>query len=354
MFCCPPYHSELQPIETCWGILKNEGARHCDFTLENLKRQLDHAFNNIAAETCQRIIKKVRTIEERFWEEDARLDQAHENLILQHGNFKSLSIHLQTTIGAIRMGVPLNEAVSQVDDAVMAIFDKDQRVQAVGVGRHDSLFGFHAVRNVRKILPSSASTQALDEFAGIPIDYVDAQNDVKNALQVPATGPGSPTASSFILERAKHRPLVCGLQIQNYDDDDRQGNIANGFITIGTLGCFVELASGAKAILSNNHVAAGENAGVNGSDRIVQPGTTVAATAITDQVATLTDFEQLLISPPGAMPAAGNVNFNDLDVGIVTLKENVLFRQDYLSHHGVPAISGFASAAVGDTVFKVG
>ncbi len=101
----PPYHPELQPIETCWGILKNEGARHCDFTLENLKRQLDHAFNNITAETCQRIIKKVRTIEERFWEEDARLDQAHEHLILQHGNFKSLSIHLQTTIDGFSLPV---------------------------------------------------------------------------------------------------------------------------------------------------------------------------------------------------------------------------------------------------------
>jgi transposase len=78
----PPYHPELQPIETCWGILKNEVARHCDFTLENLKRQLNHAFDKITAVTCQRIIKKVRSVEERFWEEDARLDQAQENLIL--------------------------------------------------------------------------------------------------------------------------------------------------------------------------------------------------------------------------------------------------------------------------------
>ena len=78
----PPYHPELQPIETCWGILKNEVARHYDFTLENLKRQLNHAFDKITAVTCQRIIKKVRSVEERFWEEDARLDQAQENLIL--------------------------------------------------------------------------------------------------------------------------------------------------------------------------------------------------------------------------------------------------------------------------------
>ena len=31
----PPYHPELQPIEICWGVLKNEVARHCDFTLKN-------------------------------------------------------------------------------------------------------------------------------------------------------------------------------------------------------------------------------------------------------------------------------------------------------------------------------
>ncbi len=78
----PPYHPELQPIEMCWGILKNEVARHCDFTLDNLKCQLEHAFEKITSTTCQRIIKKVRSVEDRFWEEDARLDEKQGNLIL--------------------------------------------------------------------------------------------------------------------------------------------------------------------------------------------------------------------------------------------------------------------------------
>ncbi len=77
----PPYHPELQPIETCWGILKNEVARHCDFTLDNLKRQLEHAFDKITATTCQGIIDKVRSVEDRFWEEDAKLDEQQENPI---------------------------------------------------------------------------------------------------------------------------------------------------------------------------------------------------------------------------------------------------------------------------------
>jgi transposase len=71
----PPYHPELQPIETCWGVLKNEVARHGDFTMDNLKLPLERAFHKITAQTCQSIIKKVRAIEDRFWQEDALMDQ---------------------------------------------------------------------------------------------------------------------------------------------------------------------------------------------------------------------------------------------------------------------------------------
>ena len=71
----PPYHPELQPIEICWGVVKNEVARHCDFTMENRLSQLDNAFKKVTAKTCQGIIKKVRKIEDRFWEEDALMDQ---------------------------------------------------------------------------------------------------------------------------------------------------------------------------------------------------------------------------------------------------------------------------------------
>ncbi len=36
----PPYHPELQPIETCWGVVKNHIARNCDFTMNNLIEHL--------------------------------------------------------------------------------------------------------------------------------------------------------------------------------------------------------------------------------------------------------------------------------------------------------------------------
>jgi len=78
----PPYHPELQPIEICWAVLKNEVARHCDFTMDNLMVQLDSAFFKVTAKTCQKIIKKVRLVEDSFWDEDAMLDKKQNNLLL--------------------------------------------------------------------------------------------------------------------------------------------------------------------------------------------------------------------------------------------------------------------------------
>lgn len=70
----PPYHPELQPIETCWAVVKNQIARTCDFTMANLIAQLEDAFGSVSGKTCSGLIKKVRKVEDRFWEEDVRFD----------------------------------------------------------------------------------------------------------------------------------------------------------------------------------------------------------------------------------------------------------------------------------------
>ncbi len=71
----PPYHPELQPIETCWGIVKNEIARNCDFTMNNLIGQLESAFDKVSAKTCAGLIRKIREVEDAFWRDDAALDE---------------------------------------------------------------------------------------------------------------------------------------------------------------------------------------------------------------------------------------------------------------------------------------
>ena len=70
----PPYHPELQPIEVCWGVVKNEIARNCNFTMTGLQKQLDLAFDSVTSKTCSGIIKKVRKFEDDYWKEDSDLE----------------------------------------------------------------------------------------------------------------------------------------------------------------------------------------------------------------------------------------------------------------------------------------
>ena len=42
--------------------------------MANLVVQLEEAFGSVTAETCSGLIKKIRRIENKFWEEDALLD----------------------------------------------------------------------------------------------------------------------------------------------------------------------------------------------------------------------------------------------------------------------------------------
>lgn len=70
----PPYHPELQPIETCWAVLKNHMADHCDFTMAGLRERLPEAFAKVTAGTCKSIISKVFGQEKKYWAEDEKLD----------------------------------------------------------------------------------------------------------------------------------------------------------------------------------------------------------------------------------------------------------------------------------------
>jgi transposase len=69
----PQYHPELQPIETCWGIVKNYMADQCDFTTQNFHKQLPIALSKVKPSTCRKLIAKVVEQEEKYWAEDEQL-----------------------------------------------------------------------------------------------------------------------------------------------------------------------------------------------------------------------------------------------------------------------------------------
>ena len=43
--------------------------------MKNLEIQLEAAFDKVTADTCSKIIKKIKQIENKFWEEDAQLEE---------------------------------------------------------------------------------------------------------------------------------------------------------------------------------------------------------------------------------------------------------------------------------------
>ena len=73
----PPYHPELQPIETCWAVVKNYVADNCDFTMAGLRARLPEGFAKVTMDTCKEIVKKVFDQELKYWAEDLRLDEIY-------------------------------------------------------------------------------------------------------------------------------------------------------------------------------------------------------------------------------------------------------------------------------------
>jgi hypothetical protein len=251
------------------------------------------------------------------------------------------------------MGVSFQSCEDLLDKAVAELFDADPQIQAVGIARHQSLFGFKAIKNRCKIVPSSLATRSRKlpkTIKKVPVVIETVTADIEVLASV-----SHPPGDSLVPERGLIRPLVCGLQVQNVDDDNRQhrnGALQPGFVTIGTLGCFVILADGSPAILSNNHVLAGENRGRKGEDRILQPGDLTVKSA--HHIATLTDFIGLNPSPNNARPARGNVAYNAADVAVAKLEPGVAFSNDYLPSRQQPTLLGLGTPKVGDRVFKIG
>ncbi len=70
----PPYHPELQPIETCWGVVKNHIARNCNFTMKDLIDQLENGFEQVTSITYAKIIAKAIKTEDQFWLDDISSD----------------------------------------------------------------------------------------------------------------------------------------------------------------------------------------------------------------------------------------------------------------------------------------
>jgi len=71
----PQDHPELQPIEACWAVVKQQCAATCDDTAKGLRAHGAEGFNKVIPATCQAAIAAVRTEEDRYWREDMEDDE---------------------------------------------------------------------------------------------------------------------------------------------------------------------------------------------------------------------------------------------------------------------------------------
>jgi len=220
-------------------------------------------------------------------------------------------------------------AVALVDRAAPQLFDADPRVSAVGVSRYGDHLGFRVVRNFGKVLPLSVKVRTIEKIEDLPVHYHNVPGDFLPLTKLPHKGPGSPGTTSYGVEQKKHNPVCCGLQIQNYDYDDRIGLLSQGLMTVGTLGCFVQLPSSEVCLLSNNHVIAAENKGNKGKDRILQPGG--GTLNLNDKIAELHDFVDLRYSPHGTTPGQGAI-LNVVDAAIAKLDPGIKREQKHLTY----------------------
>lgn len=246
------------------------------------------------------------------------------------------------------LGVSFEKAFDYFREGAAILFAADPRVQAVGIGLFPGGFGYRVTRNEKIIVPLGVIKQ-VTQVHHIPISYINTANSVQPLTRVPLGG-GSGIPVSPGLEQGQHRPIVCGLQIQNLDCDIRKGLLSRGRISIGSLGCFVE-RYGDICLLSNNHVLAGENNGKH-NDRIMQPK--VDNIPPLNGIAELRHFVPLQYSSYGATVSAGTIVWNEVDAAVAAINRGISHRQEYLSHHNLPTINGVGTAQLGEEVFKVG
>ena len=238
------------------------------------------------------------------------------------------------------MDEELRSALDGVDEAALTLFERDAATREVGVGLSQGRPAYFVTRRIEPGRSRAALSHPLKSFRAFEVFYDECDVDPR-----PLHGAGG------IPEQAPHQPpLVCGLEIQNIDQDQRDGLEDNGSPNAGTLGCFVRLADGTAALLSNCHVIGGEGLARKGHDRIVQPA--VFRLQDGSPVATLTEFVALVPSAQGTAFASNGRAPNIVDAAVAAV--DVTWQQTYLSGRSTTPPSVVDFALPGDHVSKVG
>jgi hypothetical protein len=69
-----PSTQSFNQLNSAGELLKIHIGRNCNFTLLNLKLQLENGFDKVDASTCKKIISRIKNREDKFWNDDMLFD----------------------------------------------------------------------------------------------------------------------------------------------------------------------------------------------------------------------------------------------------------------------------------------
>jgi hypothetical protein len=230
-------------------------------------------------------------------------------------------------------------------EAAREIASRDPRVHAVGLTSRRGKLVLRAIRNIHHPVAAQGLRAPLERFHAFAVVYEDTQQHLTALFKIP----GASAQAASLPEQEGQRPLRLGLQLQNIDQDLRDGTTSRGYRTVGTLGCFV-IQGSSLLMLSNNHVLAGENAGLEG-DRIQQPG---ALEAVDEQmVADLAGFAPLRFAEAGHLGMSGDA-VNLVDAATARVRDGTRALQAYLPFRNLQPPTSLREPRLGEHVYKVG
>jgi hypothetical protein len=223
------------------------------------------------------------------------------------------------------------------NDAYHLLYKPDS-IQSVGIGETDGRLAYAVTLKPHMTKPESLP----DKLGEMRVIYISSKEEpASNAIE-------SREQVGLKLLRGYDGVLHMGTAIHNYAQDERDGNLLRGFVSIGTLGGFVRLDTGEIALLGANHSLAASNRATIGDAIGVLSSDQSAA------VAKLHAFVPLLYSPPNAKPGEGGVVFNELDAAVAILNLNVNYTPRFSPELNVSPPTGVGVPTIGDRVFKVG
>lgn len=86
----PPYHPDLNPIESIWGQVKNNIARrNVDFKLETVKELAENEFSAVTVDDWKKRCRTVIENEDRYLANERQIDIVTEDLIINLGEDSS-------------------------------------------------------------------------------------------------------------------------------------------------------------------------------------------------------------------------------------------------------------------------